>query len=82
VTLTMADGTSHTLSNRLVLRMFHSIQEPLTDQTYTEWPALEWFRDCVNARSTDGHLCDLIFCLVKGPNLMPVDSPAGEVSAA
>jgi hypothetical protein len=80
--LTMPDGTEHRLPQEKVFSLLAKLQRTAgrKDSTipawlFTKFPALAWFRDCVEAKSDDGsHLHELIMCLVHGPAANP-DAP-------
>jgi len=89
VTLTMADGTSHTLSNRLVLQLMDDVGRlrkgdtgPIPESVYEQFDELRWFRDAVDISSSSGHLHELVLMLVHGPTATPAEQPEAEGSAA
>lgn len=59
--LTFADGSERTLANRDVL----ATAADLTSNAAS--PILALFRECTGAKSTSGHLHELIFAYLNGP---------------
>ncbi len=75
VTLTMRNGIQHTIPNRLIIqlaedstRLLGGYQGPIPADLYARLPEeIAWFRDAVSITSDEGHLQDLILCLIHGP---------------
>jgi hypothetical protein len=60
-TLTFSDGSERHLSNQ---RIYEVAADPTSDAAA---PIVALFRECVSARSTNGHLHELILCYINGP---------------
>jgi hypothetical protein len=81
--LTMKDGVQHRVPHQKMLALLSKAQRsmganggPLPAWVYARYPALGWFKDCVEAKSDDGsRIHEVALAFVRGPVAGPNDPP-------